>query len=57
MEANFSAFFGLSVQAYEVLTIPDHTPFDQFLGHVDIPVEVRGVTGHHCVVEGIISQV
>jgi hypothetical protein len=31
-------------------------PFDQFLGHVDIPVEVRGVTGHHCVVEGIISQ-
>jgi hypothetical protein len=30
MEANFSLFFGLSVQAYESLTIPDHTPADQF---------------------------
>lgn len=30
MEANFSLFFGLSVQAYEQLTIPDHTPWDQF---------------------------
>lgn len=31
MEANFSLFFGLGVQAYESLTIPDHTPFDQFM--------------------------
>jgi hypothetical protein len=30
MEANFSAFFGLSVQMYEELTIPDHTLADQF---------------------------
>ena len=30
MEANFSLFFALSVQAYESLTIPDHTPADQF---------------------------
>jgi cytochrome c peroxidase len=30
MEANFSLFFGLSVQAYETLLIPDHTPADQF---------------------------
>ncbi|MFX0145844.1 MAG: hypothetical protein ACFE9C_17395, partial [Candidatus Hodarchaeota archaeon] len=30
MEANFSLFFGLSIQAYEELTIPDHTPADQF---------------------------
>ncbi len=29
-EANFALFFGLSVQAYEQLTIPDHTPWDQF---------------------------
>jgi cytochrome c peroxidase len=30
MEANFSLFFGLSIQAYETLTIPDHTLLDQF---------------------------
>jgi cytochrome c peroxidase len=30
MEANFSLFFGLSVQAYEELLIPDHTPLDRF---------------------------
>jgi len=30
MEANFSLFFGLSVQAYEQLTIPDDTPWDRF---------------------------
>lgn len=30
MEANFSTFFGLSVQAYELLTIPDDTPADRF---------------------------
>lgn len=29
MEANFSAFFGLSVQAYESLTISDDSPWDQ----------------------------
>ncbi len=30
MEANFSLFFALAVQAYESLTIPDHTPADRF---------------------------
>jgi cytochrome c peroxidase len=30
MEANFSLFFGLAVQAYETLTIPDDTPADRF---------------------------
>ena len=30
MEANFSLFFGLGVQAYEQLTIPDDTPWDRF---------------------------
>jgi cytochrome c peroxidase len=29
-EANFSLFFGLSVQAYETLLIPDQTPADNF---------------------------
>jgi len=31
MEANFSLFFGLAIQMYEQLTIPDDTPFDQFM--------------------------
>ena len=30
LEANFSLFFALAVQAYESLTIPDHTPADRF---------------------------
>jgi hypothetical protein len=30
MEANFSMFFGMAVQAYEALTIPDDTPADRF---------------------------
>lgn len=30
-EANFSLFFGLAVQIWEQLLIPDDTPFDQFL--------------------------
>jgi len=31
MEANFSLFFGLGVQMYEQLLIPDDSPFDQFM--------------------------
>jgi len=31
MEANFTLFFGLAVQAYEELLIPDDTPFDRFM--------------------------
>lgn len=30
-------------------------PFDQFLAHVERPPEVEPVTGHHCIVEEIIS--
>lgn len=30
-EANFSLFFGLAVQMYEQLLIPDDTPFDRFM--------------------------
>lgn len=30
MEANFSLFFGLGVQVYEQLLIPDDTPWDRF---------------------------
>jgi cytochrome c peroxidase len=31
VEANFSHFFGMAVQAYEELVIPDDTPFDRFM--------------------------
>jgi cytochrome c peroxidase len=31
MEANFSLFWGLSIQAWVNLLVPDNTPFDQFL--------------------------
>jgi hypothetical protein len=31
IEANFSLFFGLSLQIWQELLIPDHTPFDQFM--------------------------
>ncbi|MDO8587929.1 MAG: cytochrome c peroxidase [Armatimonadota bacterium] len=31
IEANFSLFFGLSVQVWEEILIPDDTPFDRFL--------------------------
>jgi cytochrome c peroxidase len=31
MEANFAFFFGMAVQAYEQLLIPDDTPFDRFM--------------------------
>jgi hypothetical protein len=31
MEANFSLFFGLSLQAWQELLIPDNTPFDRFM--------------------------
>jgi cytochrome c peroxidase len=30
IEANFALFFGLAIQAYEQLTIPDDTPWDRF---------------------------
>lgn len=31
IEANFSLFFGLSLQAWQEVLIPDNTPFDQFM--------------------------
>ncbi|MDB4954921.1 MAG: Methylamine utilization protein mauG [Myxococcales bacterium] len=31
MEANFSLFFGLSIQLWATILVPDNTPFDQFL--------------------------
>lgn len=40
MEANFSLFFGLAVQAYTQLLQPDDTPFDRF--HDANPLEFVG---------------
>ncbi len=31
MEANFSLFFGLAVHAWDLMLIPDDTPFDRFM--------------------------
>ncbi|XXY17303.1 hypothetical protein WME88_54650 [Sorangium sp. So ce216] len=41
MEANFSLFFGLAVQMYEELLIPDDTPFDQFMD--ENPLAANGI--------------
>jgi len=44
-EANFSLLFGLSVQAYEQLTIPDDTPFDQFMDANPLAANAIGQPG------------
>jgi hypothetical protein len=31
-------------------------PFDHFLAQADLPTDVRGITGHHCIAEAIISK-
>jgi hypothetical protein len=49
MEANFSVFFGLAVQAYENLTIPDHTPFDQFMDANPFAAHGVGQSGEQAV--------
>ena len=42
MEANFSLFFGLAIQAYEQLLITDETPFDDYaLGNSDALTEAQ----------------
>ncbi len=44
-EANFSLFFGQSVQAYENLTIPDDTAFDKFMDANPFAVSSIGQSG------------
>jgi cytochrome c peroxidase len=45
MQANFSLFFGLAVQAYMETLVSDNTPFDQFNG---APNPVRQADGSPC---------
>jgi cytochrome c peroxidase len=45
MQANFSLFFGLAVQAYMATLVSDNTPFDQFNG---APNPVRQADGSPC---------
>jgi cytochrome c peroxidase len=45
MEANFSLFFGLAVQAYEELTIPDDSPFDRFMDANPLAANAIGQPG------------
>jgi len=45
MQANFSLFFGLAVQAYIATLVSDNTPFDQFNG---APNPVRQADGSPC---------
>jgi cytochrome c peroxidase len=45
MQANFSLFFGLAVQAYIASLVSDNTPFDQFNG---APNPVRQADGSPC---------
>jgi cytochrome c peroxidase len=45
MQANFSLFFGLAVQAYMATLVSDNTPFDQFSG---APNPVRQADGSPC---------
>jgi cytochrome c peroxidase len=49
MEANFSMFFGLAVQTYEELTIPDDSPFDRFLAANPFAVAAVGQSGEQAV--------
>jgi hypothetical protein len=44
-EANFSLFFALGVQAYEELTIPDDTLFDQFMDANPLAANAVGQPG------------
>jgi len=44
-EANFSLFFALGVQAYEELTIPDDTLFDQFMDANPLAANAIGQPG------------
>src|SRR5215469_17197199 len=49
MQANFSLFFGLAVQAYMATLVSDNTPFDQFNGALN---PVRQADGSPCPAAG-----
>jgi cytochrome c peroxidase len=45
MEANFSLFFGLAIQAYESTLVSDETPFDEFMEGDDEALEPEQLRG------------
>lgn len=45
MEANFSLFFGLAIQAYETTLIADQTPFDAFMEGDDTALDDEQLAG------------
>jgi cytochrome c peroxidase len=45
MEANFSLFFGLAIQAYESTLVSDETPFDEFMEGDDEALEPEQLLG------------
>lgn len=49
IDANFSLFFGLSVQAYEALTIPDDSAFDRFMDENPFATGAIGQAGEQAV--------
>jgi cytochrome c peroxidase len=45
IEANFSLFFGLAIQAYEATLVSDETPFDEFMEGDDDALELEQLLG------------
>jgi cytochrome c peroxidase len=45
MEANFSLFFGLAIQAYEATLVSDESPFDEFMEGDDEALEPEQLAG------------
>ncbi len=45
MEANFSLFFGLAIQAYESTLVSDESPFDEFMAGDDDALEPEQLLG------------
>ncbi|NOT29809.1 MAG: cytochrome C peroxidase [Planctomycetes bacterium] len=45
MEANFSLFFGLAIQAYETTLVSDASPFDEFMAGDDGALEPEQLLG------------
>ncbi|HSB69947.1 MAG TPA: hypothetical protein VLT62_11495 [Candidatus Methylomirabilis sp.] len=55
MEGNFSLFWGLSIQKWVNILVPDHTPFDQFLDVNPDAFATLGEPGEPGLVEGLLN--
>jgi cytochrome c peroxidase len=54
MEANFSLFWGLSINAWVQILVPDHTPFDQLLDANPGAFATLGEPGEPGLVQGML---